>query len=82
MKPILALSKNPVNGSKCMGCASGNTDWLTLAREVLDIEIQGLEAIIAQLDGEFVRGLTAMAQCKGRVVITGVGKNLSDSAGL
>ena len=58
-----------------MACMSGRTDWLTLAREVLDIEIQGLEATKTQLDGEFVRGLTAMAECKGRVVITGVGKS-------
>ncbi len=58
-----------------MGCASGNTDWLKLAREVFDTEIQGLEAVRDQLDGEFVRGLTAMAECKGRVVITGVGKS-------
>lgn len=58
-----------------MRCASGDTDWLTLAREVLDTEIQGLEATKDQLDDEFVRALTVMAECKGRVVITGVGKS-------
>lgn len=56
-------------------CGSGTTDWLTLAGEVLDTEILGLEAAKGQLNDEFVRGLTAMAECTGRVVITGVGKS-------
>lgn len=58
-----------------MACDSGNKDWLTLAREVLDIEIEGLTAAREQLDDAFVQALTAMAECKGRVVITGVGKS-------
>lgn len=58
-----------------MSCTSGNTDWLNLAREVLDIEIQGLEAAKKQLGESFVQALAAMAECKGRVVITGVGKS-------
>jgi arabinose-5-phosphate isomerase len=58
-----------------MTCTSGRTDWLTLAREVLDIEIEGLKAVGAQLGDGFVRALTAMAECRGRVVITGIGKS-------
>jgi len=58
-----------------MSCDSGNKDWLTLARETLDIEIEGLSAARGQLDDEFVRALTAMAECSGRVVITGLGKS-------
>ena len=58
-----------------MTCTSGRTDWLTLAREVLDIEIEGLQAVNKQLGEPFVRALTAMAECTGRVVITGVGKS-------
>lgn len=50
-------------------------DWLRLAREVLDIEIEGLEAIREQLDGGFVQAVEAMAGCTGRVVVTGVGKS-------
>lgn len=55
--------------------ANSDTDWLKAARDVLDIEIEGLAAVRDQLDDEFVRALTAMAECKGRVVITGVGKS-------
>lgn len=58
-----------------MECNSGRTDWLNLASEVLDIEIEGLHAVKDQLDGPFEKAVTAMAQCKGRVVITGVGKS-------
>ncbi len=58
-----------------MSSTSGNTDWLKLAREVLDIEIEGLEAVKGQLDEQFAKAVTAMAECSGRVVITGVGKS-------
>ncbi|BDQ33162.1 KpsF/GutQ family sugar-phosphate isomerase [Pseudodesulfovibrio portus] len=58
-----------------MSCDNGKKDWLELAREVLDIEIEGLAAARDQLDDEFVRALTLMAECQGRVVITGVGKS-------
>ncbi|MBG0789215.1 MAG: KpsF/GutQ family sugar-phosphate isomerase [Desulfovibrionaceae bacterium] len=58
-----------------MSCDNGKKDWLELAREVLDIEIEGLSAARKQMDGEFVRALALMAECEGRVVITGVGKS-------
>ncbi|NDV19306.1 KpsF/GutQ family sugar-phosphate isomerase [Pseudodesulfovibrio sp. JC047] len=58
-----------------MTCTTGRTDWLNLACEVLDIEIQGLSAVKGQLGESFVQALTAMAECSGRVVITGVGKS-------
>jgi arabinose-5-phosphate isomerase len=58
-----------------MACTSERTDWLELAREVLDIEIEGLRAVSDQLGDGFVRALTAMAECRGRVVITGIGKS-------
>lgn len=50
-------------------------DWLQLARKTLDIEIAGLKAVRDQLDDEFIRAVEFMAGCKGRVVITGVGKS-------
>lgn len=51
------------------------TDFLTLAREVLDIEIEGLTAVRKQLGKGFESALDAMARCTGRVVVTGVGKS-------
>lgn len=58
-----------------MSCENGKKDWLKLAGEVLDIEVEGIAAVRTQLDEEFLRALAVMAECKGRVVITGVGKS-------
>jgi len=49
--------------------------WLELAREVLDIEIEGLAAVRGQLNGGFEEALELLAQCTGRVVVTGIGKS-------
>ncbi len=58
-----------------MHCKSGNTDWLKLAREVLDIEIQGLEAVREQLGDSIEKAVSVMARCAGRIVVTGIGKS-------
>ncbi len=50
-------------------------DWVQLAREVLDIEIQGLKEVRSALGNEYVRALELLAACSGRVVVTGVGKS-------
>lgn len=49
--------------------------WLALAREVLDIEIEGLAAVRGQLNGGFTEALALLGACTGRVVITGIGKS-------
>lgn len=49
--------------------------WLALAREVLDIEIEGLAAARGQLGGGFEDALELLAACTGRVVVTGIGKS-------
>ena len=50
-------------------------DWLALAREVLEVEIQGLQQVQANLGREFVQALHLLAGCTGRVVVTGLGKS-------
>ncbi len=50
-------------------------DWLVKAREVLDIEAQGLVAVRDRLGPSFVQALEILAECEGRVVITGLGKS-------
>ncbi len=49
--------------------------YLTWAREVLRSERQGLEELEAHLDSAFVEAVRILAQCKGRVILTGVGKS-------
>lgn len=49
--------------------------WLNRAKQVLEIEIQGLAAVRDKLDLSFVRALEILAACAGRVVVTGLGKS-------
>jgi len=60
-------------------CESAGTPppggWLELAREVLDVEIEGLSAVRGQLNGGFLEALEHLAACTGRVVVTGIGKS-------
>ncbi len=49
--------------------------WLELAGKVLDIEIEGIMAVKKDLDSSFCLALEEMACCKGRIVITGLGKS-------
>lgn len=51
------------------------TDWLNRARQVLEIEIQGLASVRDKLSISFVQALELMAACTGRVVVTGLGKS-------
>ena len=61
--------------SLCPTLSPFKGDWLGLAREVFAIEIEGLETARDGLDKDFVRALTFMAECTGRVVISGIGKS-------
>jgi arabinose-5-phosphate isomerase len=48
---------------------------LRLAAETFDIEAQALLGLKARLDGEFTRAMQAVLQCRGRVVVMGMGKS-------
>lgn len=52
-----------------------NEKYLDWAREVLHTEAEGLREIAAELDENFVLAADALLHCKGRVVITGMGKS-------
>jgi len=54
---------------------AGSEDLLSLARDVLAVEMEGIAAVRARLDSAFTRALFLIAACKGRVVVTGVGKS-------
>jgi len=58
-------AKNPKHGKSAAA----------LARRVLDVEIAGLQAVRGALDGRFERAVEIMAACKGKVVVTGMGKS-------
>lgn len=48
---------------------------LDLARDVLMIESQSVAALADRLDGGFLRAVGLVLGCKGRVVVSGVGKS-------
>jgi arabinose-5-phosphate isomerase len=52
-----------------------STDALDLARTVLQIEAQAVGALADRIDDAFLRAIDLLLQCRGRVVVSGVGKS-------
>lgn len=50
-------------------------DFVATAREVLAIEIEGLEKVRDSLNGDFTKAVRCLVGCQGRIVTTGVGKS-------
>ncbi|PXW29312.1 arabinose 5-phosphate isomerase KdsD [Paraburkholderia caballeronis] len=48
---------------------------LTLARDVLDIEADAVRGLRDRLDGGFVGAVDLILSCRGRVVVSGIGKS-------
>jgi arabinose-5-phosphate isomerase len=51
------------------------SDILELARRTLEIEAEAVSALQARLDDSMVRAVDILLACKGRVVVTGMGKS-------
>src|SRR5258708_8773133 len=47
----------------------------SLARKVLETEAAAILAVIERLDDRFDRAVQLLRQCKGRVILTGMGKS-------
>ncbi|MBQ7454335.1 MAG: KpsF/GutQ family sugar-phosphate isomerase, partial [Selenomonadaceae bacterium] len=45
------------------------------AIETLQIEAHAIEALIARVDEEFISAVKKIMSCRGRVVVTGMGKS-------
>lgn len=48
---------------------------LKTAQQTIDIEVNTLQALKKCLDGDFISAVQTIASCKGRLVITGIGKS-------
>ena len=48
---------------------------LDLARQVLTIEADAVKALIQRIDGDFLQALNLILACKGRVIVSGMGKS-------
>lgn len=71
MSPTLLQS----NRLHAPNLADSNSRTLNLAREVLTIESREIEALAKRLDAHFVAAVALVLHCKGRVVVTGMGKS-------
>ncbi len=54
---------------------SSKTNILGLARQVLEIEIAGLSEVLANVDTNFEKAIALLLDCKGKVIVTGLGKS-------
>lgn len=52
-----------------------NTNFLETAKRTFSLEIEALQALENKLDDQFERACTTLLSCKGRVIITGMGKS-------
>ncbi len=48
---------------------------LDLARKVLTIEARAIERLVERIDSQFQRAVDLVTGCRGRVVVTGIGKS-------
>jgi arabinose-5-phosphate isomerase len=72
-----ATGQDPLISAPPSGIAATDSceDWLALGREVLAIEEAGIAGVRERLGQGFVDGLCLLAGCRGRVVVTGLGKS-------
>ena len=50
-------------------------DLLNIAREVISIELDAVKYLLEKIDNNFVKAVELICNCKGRVIVTGLGKS-------
>jgi len=63
---------SPINAHKP---APGKQPTLLLARDILLLEANEINALASRLNGQFTDAVALILQCKGRVVVSGMGKS-------
>src|SRR5690242_12395536 len=58
-----------------MSTASEQPDFQALGQEVLHLEARSLQELSQRLGPEFAAACTMILECKGRVIVTGMGKS-------
>jgi arabinose-5-phosphate isomerase len=58
-----------------IGAAPGTIEGRALARKVLETEAAAILALVDRLDERFDQAVQLLLECKGRVVLTGMGKS-------
>jgi arabinose-5-phosphate isomerase len=57
------------------GVKNGTASALDLARKVLRIEAEAIASLIERIGDDFERALDLLFECRGRVIVTGMGKS-------
>ena len=57
------------------GVRHGTSSAIDLARKVLRIEADAIASLIDRVGGDFERALDLLFECRGRVIVTGMGKS-------
>ncbi len=52
-----------------------NQKYIDLAKETINVEIKGLEALLDYFGQEFCNAIDLMLNCKGRIIFSGMGKS-------
>lgn len=52
-----------------------DSELLALGKDVLRTEAEAVMALVERIDGSFVRAVWLILQCRGRVVVSGIGKS-------
>jgi len=71
-------SKQPIDGKRpktASGEMTKRNDLLGLAARVLESEARAIQSLVPRLNDQFLRALDLLVGCKGRVVVTGMGKS-------
>src|SRR5436189_2551725 len=55
--------------------APASAEGRALARKVLETEAAAILSLVGRLDERFDRAVALLRQCKGRVILTGMGKS-------
>lgn len=58
-----------------MNTVTKERDFIQSGKRVIDIETAATRALLERIDGEFQRACEILIQCKGRVIVTGMGKS-------
>jgi arabinose-5-phosphate isomerase len=75
--PTVQQTNSPL-GENDEGRANARTNaarLIDLAREVLQIEAQAVSDLQSRIDESFVRAVYLVLECRGRVVVSGIGKS-------
>ena len=65
----------PMNGVVSKSPQADPGDAISVARQVLDIEARAIQHLITRLDASFSDAVALIMACRGRVVVSGIGKS-------